>query len=441
MSSSEAQVVQGCSQSYRWRRILVTTFLLLALVVLQVDARVALTFEELTARGSSSSAAVRGVFSRGLEALKSAASNGRRFVESRSSSGRTTGLLEKRTPHNKTVWISAKTYEGANFFDEWDFFTSNDPTNGLVNYVDRDTAIRNGLVYVTEEGKANMHVDNRTVLTVQEVLSRSKLRPSVRISTKAKYNHGLYILDVAKAPYGCGTWPAYWSTNSNWPNDGEIDIIENVHSSVSNQVSWHATEGCVLTTPGNYTGTAGSTNCDARVNSNTGCGIVDPSIASFGAAFNEKGGGVYAMKWDNDSIDVWFFYRVAVPDDILQGLPDPSKWPQPSASLSGHGCPIDKYFRDHVLIFDTTLCGDWAGTSYSTAGCPGTCEAQVADPASFANATWSINSIKIYNKTVINTAYLEASAPTTISSSSIFVTFFSCTLVFALVAGFTSSVL
>lgn len=29
-------------------------------------------------------------------------------------------------------------------------------------------------------------------------------QPSVRISTTAKYNQGLFILDVAKAPYGCG---------------------------------------------------------------------------------------------------------------------------------------------------------------------------------------------------------------------------------------------
>ncbi|KAG8793056.1 hypothetical protein FRC16_011167 [Serendipita sp. 398] len=289
------------------------------------------------------------MYKRSWEAAKSAVSNTKRLLESRSGGG--TQSFEKRTPHNKTVWVSAKTYQGPNFFDEWDFFTSSDPTNGLVQYVDRNAAITNGLVYVTEDGKANMHVDNKTLLTEQDVLTRSKLRPSVRISTKAKYNHGLYILDVAKAPYGCSTWPAYWSTNSNWPNDGEIDIIENVHTSSSNQVSWHTTAGCVLTSPGNYTGTASGTICDHAYNFNTGCGIVDPSIASFGATFNEKGGGVYAMKWDSNSIDVWFFYRVAVPDDINQGLPDPSRWPLPSASISSVGCPIDNYFRNHVFIF------------------------------------------------------------------------------------------
>lgn len=62
--------------------------------------------------------------------------------------------------------------------------------------------------------------------------------------------------------------------------------------------------GCILTSPGNFTGTAGAVTCDSSINYNTGCGIVDQSIASFGETFNEKGGGVYAMKWDNSSIDV-----------------------------------------------------------------------------------------------------------------------------------------
>lgn len=61
---------------------------------------------------------------------------------------------------------------------------------------------------------------------------------------------------------------------------------------------------CILTSPGNFTGTAGAVTCDATINYNTGCGIVDQSIASFGETFNEKGGGVYAMKWDEFSIDV-----------------------------------------------------------------------------------------------------------------------------------------
>ncbi len=121
--------------------------------------------------------------------------------------------------------------------------------------------------------------------------------------------------------------------------------------------------GCILTNPGNFTGTAGAVTCDVTVNYNTGCGIVDQSIASFGETFNEKGGGVYAMKWDEFSIDalvrdnverrirVGFFYRSAIPDDILDGLPNPANWRLPSASLSHIGCPMNKYFKNQMIIF------------------------------------------------------------------------------------------
>ncbi|KIM29503.1 glycoside hydrolase family 16 protein [Serendipita vermifera MAFF 305830] len=315
-------------------------------------------------------------------------------------------VLEKRGV-NKTIWTSSFVYQGDSFFDHWDFWNSPDPTNGLVQYVDRDTAFRERLVYVTPDGRANMHVDSWTNLTLDEVTSKSKLRPSVRIHSKAKYNHGLFLLDVAEAPFGCGTWPAYWMSGFYWPSDGEIDIIENVHSSRSNQVAWHTSPGCNLVTPGNFSGVAGSTTCDATINYNTGCGIVDPSVASFGPTFNEKGGGIYAMKWDEISIDVWFFYRSAIPEDILEGTPNPASWRLPSASLSNLGCDIDRYFMNQMLIFDITLCGDWAGTSYSQVGCPGTCEERVTDPSNFVNATWSINSIKVYNKTIFNTSYLD----------------------------------
>lgn len=133
----------------------------------------------------------------------------------------------------------------------------------------------------------------------------------------------------------------------------------------------------MLTTPGNYTGVAATTNCSYAYEYNTGCGISSPSIASFGEVFNEKGGGVYATKWDDYSIDICaycllntslpplfvssthsgigFFYRSAIPDDILDGIPDPSGWPLPDASLSGVGCPINDYFHNHNIIFGTSL--------------------------------------------------------------------------------------
>ena len=56
----------------------------------------------------------------------------------------------------------------------------------------------------------------------------SRGRDSNRISSKQAFDESVVILDLEHMPYGCATWPAFW-TNSRkgpWPTGGEIDIIE-----------------------------------------------------------------------------------------------------------------------------------------------------------------------------------------------------------------------
>lgn len=45
------------------------------------------------------------------------------------------------------------------------------------------------------------------------------------------------------------------------------------------------------------------------------------------------------------------FYRAAVPQDIVQGEPNPSGWGVPSAALSPAGCNPLTYFANHSMIF------------------------------------------------------------------------------------------
>jgi len=163
----------------------------------------------------------------------------------------------------------------------------------------------------------------------------------------------------------------------------------------------------MLTPPvnGSYTGTIVQQNnqpdldCEAGGSSNLpGCGVIEWSRASYGPTFDEQGGGVFAMKWDQDGISVWSFYRVAVPQDIVEGIPNPANWPNPTATLEPAGCDPLTYFLNHSIIFDITFCGDWAGNSYATSGCPGTCPDRLMDPTNFVNASWSINSLKVYRR-------------------------------------------
>lgn len=155
----------------------------------------------------------------------------------------------------------------------------------------------------------------------------------------------------------------------------------------------HTGPGCTLDeNPSNgpssqgFSGTPLSTTCDVTGGNNDGCGIGDPDPKSFGKGFNSNGGGVYARLLDEEGVKIWFFGRSSIPQDVISGSPDPSSWPTPKAFWSSATCDTPSHFVDHSLVFDTTLCGDWAGQVYANSGCPGTCAETVAKASNFGRA-------------------------------------------------------
>lgn len=106
-------------------------------------------------------------------------------------------------------------------------------------------------------------------------------------------------------------------------------------------------------------------------------------MTTYGESFNRIAGGVYAHLWDKGGIKVWHFPRTAIPADIKAQKPDPSLWGTPAAFWSSKSCDMGAHFYDHALVLDTTLCGDWAGATYASAGCPGTCAQAVSKPENF----------------------------------------------------------
>ncbi|EPQ60799.1 hypothetical protein GLOTRDRAFT_68755 [Gloeophyllum trabeum ATCC 11539] len=306
------------------------------------------------------------------------------------------------------LWVIQDTYAGKTFFDRFGFYSDSDPTHGTVTYVNQSTAFSSGLAYVTDDNKVIMKGDNTTWLP------EGAYRNSVRVSSYTQYNTGLFILDVDRAPWGCGVWPAFWTLGGGqWPYTGEIDILEGVHDNQHNQVTWHTGPNCTLT-PTNFTGTiVDNLDCDCsnNRNSNAGCGVTEWSRASYGPTFDAQGGGVFAMKWDDQGIAVWSFYRAAVPADVINGTPNPSSWGEPVAALDPSGCDPLTNFVNHSIIFDITFCGDWAGNSYATSGCPGTCAERLMDPSNFVNASWIINTLKVYKKQIITGQVSAAAAP------------------------------
>jgi len=62
---------------------------------------------------------------------------------------------------------------------------------------------------------------------------------------------------------------------------------------------------------------------------------------------------------------IWFWSRPNIPLSVLQATSsssiDISQWGPPSASFPAATCNITQFFSPQNLIFDITLCGNWAG--------------------------------------------------------------------------------
>ncbi|KAF7310936.1 hypothetical protein HMN09_00636900 [Mycena chlorophos] len=376
------------------------------------------------------------------------------------STNSTNGSNSTTANATQTIWVPQDEFSGPTFFDGFGFFTDPDPTHGTVTYVNATYAFENNLAYYD-------NATNTVVMKGDDTtwLEEGQNRSSVRVSSHAQYNTGLFILDLIQAPFGCSVWPAAdgyvtfrLARRSRHPNcftvDGrrrpvalcmtrpsallfisrsspsrlaKLTSIEGVHDNEHNQVTWHTGPGalvcgCNLSLASNFTGSVVTNNgvpntqCDGLLDGNAGCGITEWSKASYGEFFTSQGGGVYAMKWDEEGIAGHFVRaflpslsailptvdRSAIPPDIISGNPTPTGWGTPVASLAPSGCDPVTNFVNHSIVFDITFCGDWAGNSYATSGCPGSCTTHLMDPTNYVNASWIINTLKVYKKETFN---------------------------------------
>ncbi|GAA6042301.1 hypothetical protein JCM8097_000627 [Rhodosporidiobolus ruineniae] len=287
-------------------------------------------------------------------------------------------------------------HEGDSFFDGWTFFTD----AGQVTYVSQDDAKSAGLIS-TSATSAIMRVDNTTTL------ASGANRNSVRItSTDAVKIGSMVIADIVRMPWGCATWPAWWMVGTNWPDNGEIDIIEGVNNDDTNQLTLHTKDSdCKQSSDVKVTGTvvAANTDCNANNNGNTGCSYAETAANSYGENFNKAGGGVIVTQFTADAISIWFWPRADIPANIISGSPDSATWGDPSASWPKSSCDIASYFGDQNLVFDTTLCGDWAGSSgvwsadSTCAAAASSCSDYVADPSHFDEAWWEVGYVRVYS--------------------------------------------
>lgn len=306
-------------------------------------------------------------------------------------------------------------YSGQNFFDNFDFFTGQDPTNGHVNYVDMEQANSTGLAgFMPGIPRNNTSVDP-VYLGVDYTNPAATGRNSVRVSSNLTFNHALVIADILHMPTGCGTWPAYWmlGTAAEWPQAGEIDILQGVNDASVNSYTVHTNAGVELANQ-TMKGHIVTSNCDVNApnqDKNAGCSILDAnSTLSYGTRFNDNQGGVFATLIDSRGIRIWFFERHDIPMDIYLGSPNPpstrlrglnSTWGVPNAVFANPNSTFDAHFKDMKIVFNTGLCGEWAGKVWNTTGTCGTlaptCDEYVSqNPSAFLDAYWALQSVKVY---------------------------------------------
>ena len=175
-----------------------------------------------------------------------------------------------------------------------------------------------------------------------------------------------------------------------WPNNGEIDIIEGINLQAQDVITMHSGPSCSMI----------GKSCDGG----SGCSTQVGGPTSYGDGFNKNGGGIYAMEWTSDYINVYFFPHSNAPTDALGPAPNPTTWGTPTASfVGGSTCDIDANFQNNNIVIDTTFCGTWAGSAWSGDPVCGpkaaTCQDYVQNnPAAFTEAYWTINSLKVYTQ-------------------------------------------
>lgn len=311
-----------------------------------------------------------------------------------------------------------KIYDQHNFFEEFSFFSEPDPANGFVKYVNASTASREHLAGYMD-GKIYLGVDHTNI-------PEDGGRVSVRVTSKESFTRGLFVGDIAHMPSGkthadsCGLWPAYWTTGVNWPYDGEIDIIEGVNTQTNALMTLHTGSDFNVTNNRSAADTElQNVNCVGGV----GCAQKTKMKGTYGADFNDAGGGIYVVEWADDVINAWFFGRhsqlppslsVAVSSisssDYSSSSPS-SSVAAPQIDVDTLGKPLVNFtpdskesfsiFKDHKIIINTDFCGDWANKMWeSDTACKrldASCENYVkTNPQAFENAYWLINSILVF---------------------------------------------
>ena len=363
-------------------------------------------------------------------------------------------LLLWRASHNYVQtgpYRLVELQEGNKFFEFYDFYDGPDSIGsaGYNTYISQKRAQTLGLANVTTDSETGIdYIYMKSAPGVD-----GGFRESIRLHGKRRFDRGLFILDVAHMPTGCGVWPAWWLTDEKaWPDNGEIDILEGINTQSVAKTALHTSEDCSMyahvsdyfktgtwdgatgipdtfTGKPNYRNKVEADNCWVEAPhqwSNQGCVAVSSDNGTIGEPMNDIGGGIYVLEWDpaNGYIKSWVFKRDSIPENLEEAidtasnyrnkvLPEPDTWDLPYAYFAigeGSGCAED-HFKNNRLIFNLAFCGQVAGNRFFK-DCPAlsetfkvqndsvlSCNAYLeSEPEALTEAYWKIRGVYVYER-------------------------------------------
>ncbi|PHH75745.1 hypothetical protein CDD80_2083 [Ophiocordyceps camponoti-rufipedis] len=297
-------------------------------------------------------------------------------------------------------WRLADSYNASNFFDKFDFYTGRSGDAGYARYQNRYDAERKGLIQTDARG-VRIGPDSRSVLKAPCEPDGSPGRDSVRIESKASYNRGLLIARFQHLPrMMCGLWPAFWTHGNDWPNDGEIDILEAFNLNSWSQPGFRTSDArgdCVLRAEPRVRHT--SRLMSEACTSEKGCYGADRR-----ALIGHETGAIFALEWTKAFIKIYRWIPGQEPADINTDTPIPSSWGPPLVSLLATDCDLDAHFANQRIVLNLDFCGEAAGRPEVWRDtCAGlTREENCADfvarnPESFAEAYFRLSDIRYFD--------------------------------------------
>ncbi|KAJ7511897.1 hypothetical protein B0H11DRAFT_2268864 [Mycena galericulata] len=317
---------------------------------------------------------------------------------------------------------------GANFFNAFKYNESAIDFNnfGNVHFLSQAAAVQANLTYVDSSGHVIVKVDNTTSGVGNDQFGRN----TVYLESNELMTIGsLLIFDANHIPFGCSVWPSLFTQGQVWPQQGEIDIIENVNLATDNRFSLHVgADNCVQPTSAasNQTGTISTANGDISnctvtpsTGTNTiGCVVTETKPNSFGSGFASQGGGVFAVLWDTTGIAMWYFPRASVPSDIADTAspgPQPTTWGKASAWYPASSCdPGSATFGPQIITLYVDICGAFAGQAsvfaQTCSQVAPNCSSLVPDPTNYNDAYWDINYLRVFTNAENTPASASGSA-------------------------------